>query len=304
MEIAQLEAFVRTVTEGSITRAAIALQRNQSSISMRLGALERSLGTTLFERTGRRLVLTAAGRAFLPYAEKMLQLRAEGLQETLLAARSSRGQVVSIGANNWSAGAILPRLVTAFHERNPHCALMVEVHSTPTLVSLLGESRVELALLNPQLATQVFQEVAHYEEPCVLVGNDSFMQSAHAAEVAKLPFVSYTAGPVRAMVTKLQYQVGHELRITGWSNSAQLIRNLVHAGVGVGFLPFSIVEADLASGSLHLVSVSDFAPAPWSVSLVKLRHRRLTAPGRAFVQMAAEYLNNLQQRSDPTPGPG
>ncbi len=88
MEIAQLEAFVRIVTEGSITRAGIALQRNQSSISMRLAALEHSLGTMLFERSGRRLVLTAAGRAFLPYAEKILELRAESERETQFAARS------------------------------------------------------------------------------------------------------------------------------------------------------------------------------------------------------------------------
>jgi DNA-binding transcriptional LysR family regulator len=300
MEIAQLEAFVRIVTEGSITRAGIALQRNQSSISMRLAALEHSLGTMLFERSGRRLVLTAAGRAFLPYAEKILELRAESERETQFAARSSTGEVVSLGANNWSAAAILPRLATAFHARERNCALMVEVHSTPTLVSLLGESRVRLALLNPQLATRVFHQLARYEEPCVLVSKDPFDRELSAGEVAELPFLSYTAGPVRDLVIRLQFQVGRELPTRAWSNSAQLIRSLVDSGLGIGFLPFSVVEEDLRTGRLHRITVRDFTAAPWPVSLVAMRGRRLTAPDRTFVDMAVALLRDLQDRTRAT----
>jgi DNA-binding transcriptional LysR family regulator len=124
MEMGLIEAFVRVVTEESITRAGVTLQRNQSSISMRLAALEQSLGTALFERRGRGVVLTAAGRAFLPYAEKILELRAESIRETVSAATPLGGQVMSLGANNWSAGAILPRLAQDFSRRVPEPGCM------------------------------------------------------------------------------------------------------------------------------------------------------------------------------------
>ncbi len=73
MENAELEAFKAIVDYGSVTQAALKLNRVQSSISFRIKTLESKLGTRLFERSGRRIVVTAAGNELYGYASQILE---------------------------------------------------------------------------------------------------------------------------------------------------------------------------------------------------------------------------------------
>ena len=72
MELHQLRYFVATAESGSVSRAAERCFVAQPSLSQQLKKLEQSLGTTLFDRLGRGLVLTDAGRALLPRARRIL----------------------------------------------------------------------------------------------------------------------------------------------------------------------------------------------------------------------------------------
>jgi len=78
MDFGQIEAFSQVASHSSFSRAAEMLQLTQPSITARIQALERELGEELFERGGRGVKLTDAGRVFLPYAEQILQLLQEG----------------------------------------------------------------------------------------------------------------------------------------------------------------------------------------------------------------------------------
>ena len=73
MTLRQMEVFTAVVRHGSTVAAAGALGLSQSATSAALQQLERVLGTTLFERQGRALVLNAAGRTLLPQARNLLE---------------------------------------------------------------------------------------------------------------------------------------------------------------------------------------------------------------------------------------
>ncbi len=90
MDLAQLDAFARVARARSFSRAARALNLAQPTISGRVAALEAELGARIFHRRGHTLELTDAGRALLPYAERMLALRAEGL-EAVIQSRAGDG---------------------------------------------------------------------------------------------------------------------------------------------------------------------------------------------------------------------
>lgn len=75
MTVEEIEAFVCIARLGGFTEASRRLNRSQPAISRRIRELERSLGKALFERAGRRVSLTEAGRALLPYAEASVELR-------------------------------------------------------------------------------------------------------------------------------------------------------------------------------------------------------------------------------------
>ncbi len=73
MQLRELRAFCEVVAELSFTRAARNLHYAQSSVTAQIRSLEDGLGTPLFDRSGRRVVLTKAGLALLPYAEQILR---------------------------------------------------------------------------------------------------------------------------------------------------------------------------------------------------------------------------------------
>ena len=77
MDLAALTIFRAVVRENGVTRAAAKLNRVQSNVTTRIKQLEEQLGTELFIRDGRRLVLTPAGETLLPYAERLLALADE-----------------------------------------------------------------------------------------------------------------------------------------------------------------------------------------------------------------------------------
>src|SRR4051794_12258342 len=92
MELRQLAAFDAVVRTGSVTRAAVELNYVQSSVTAQIQALEADLGVRLFDRIGRRLALTEAGRHLAPIAQRMLALMDEA-REAVVQPASPRGTV-------------------------------------------------------------------------------------------------------------------------------------------------------------------------------------------------------------------
>ena len=77
MEFASLRAFVQVAREGSFSNAAQGLYLTQPAVSKRVAALEQELSVRLFDRVGRQVLLTEAGRQLLPRAEQILQEMAD-----------------------------------------------------------------------------------------------------------------------------------------------------------------------------------------------------------------------------------
>src|SRR5438874_8374751 len=93
MEVDQVEAFVAIVRRGGFTRAAATLHLSQPAISRRLLLLERELGAPVFERIRSGVVLTDAGRAFLPHAEALLASMRDGIEAVRALHGADRGAV-------------------------------------------------------------------------------------------------------------------------------------------------------------------------------------------------------------------
>src|SRR5262247_2290568 len=93
MELSQAEAFVAIVRRGGFTRASAALHLSQPAISRRLHLLERELGAPLFERIRSGVVLTEAGRAFLPHAEALLACMHDGVDSVRALHQVDRGAI-------------------------------------------------------------------------------------------------------------------------------------------------------------------------------------------------------------------
>src|SRR5215469_16509034 len=112
MEYADLRVLEAVARLGSVNRAAAELNTVQSNVTARIRALEAQVGTTLFERNSRGVVLTAAGRRLLPFAARVAAL----LKEATEAARDDgtpRGSL-HIGTLDSTAALRLPPILSAY----------------------------------------------------------------------------------------------------------------------------------------------------------------------------------------------
>lgn len=126
MTLEQLRIFVCVAERLNMTRAAEALHITQSGVSASIGALESAYGAALFDRVGRRIELSAAGRVFLGEAEKVLnQVRVA--QRTLADLSDLRRGRVSVCASQTIGNYWLPRLFTDFREHHTHLGMDLSI---------------------------------------------------------------------------------------------------------------------------------------------------------------------------------
>ena len=121
MEHKQLRTFRTVARTLSFTRAASELGYVQSNVTAQVKALERELGVPLFDRLGRTVVLTDAGRILLRYAERLLDLEEEA--RAAVAGDSEPAGTLVVGASPSLSAYQLPRLLRSFRSRFPRVRL-------------------------------------------------------------------------------------------------------------------------------------------------------------------------------------
>ncbi|MFS3127287.1 LysR family transcriptional regulator [Nocardioides sp. Bht2] len=150
----QLRCFLATVEHGSLTAAADALGYSQPSISEQIRGLERSLGVTLFVRVGRGVVLTEAGVALQPFAEKTIAAARE-TQEAMQRVRSLETGTIRFGifgAVRWYAGAAL---IADVLERHPGVRVELIGTNSTEVLDQLRRGHLEAALIAvPQVTSE------------------------------------------------------------------------------------------------------------------------------------------------------
>lgn len=146
MTLDQLRIFIAVAEREHVTQAAAALNLTQSATSAAIAALEERHAVRLFDRVGRRIVLTEAGRLFLPEARAVLARAAQG--ERLLAdlAGLKRG-TLRLAASQTVAGYWLPPLMHAFRVENPGITLELHPGNTSEVVRMVRDAAVDLGFV-------------------------------------------------------------------------------------------------------------------------------------------------------------
>src|ERR1700760_1995796 len=133
MEIHQLRYVCAIAETGSFSRAAERCQIAQPSLSQQVLKLEKDLGAKLFDRLGRSVGLTEAGRAFLPHARAILHQMEEARSSVATQSTDVRGSV-AVGAIPTIAPYLMPRYPAAFAKRFPDAKLRIVEETTPVLI--------------------------------------------------------------------------------------------------------------------------------------------------------------------------
>jgi DNA-binding transcriptional LysR family regulator len=142
LDIECVQAFVLVADLASFTRAAEAMDATQSAVSLKIKRLEDDLGRRLFERTPRRVRLTAAGQLFLDRARRLIAAHGEAL-----AAFAIERRRLSVGISDHAVGAELPLLLQRVKHAEPGLVLEMQVGSSRDLLAAFDAGALDAAIV-------------------------------------------------------------------------------------------------------------------------------------------------------------
>jgi LysR family transcriptional regulator, hydrogen peroxide-inducible genes activator len=294
MELHQLRYFVAVAREGSMTQAAASLFLAQPTLSIQIRKLEQDVGAKLFERLARRVVLTAAGEAFLEHAEKALAELALGREQVaevvgLRDGRVTLGVLPSVGAY------LLPAVLAAFRAEHPAVAVrMVEHDVSRDFEQLVQSGELDMAVTRMPGTLSGLGCRILVREPVValLPPGHPLRGSAEVAlrELADEDFVCMRSGyGLRALADQLCDGAGFTPRVVIETGQLSIVHGMVRSGVGVALLPRLA-----ATGAEHVVPVAD--PEACRELGVVWRRSALDSPP------VAAFLERLLASGDAGPG--
>jgi DNA-binding transcriptional LysR family regulator len=305
VELRQVETFRAVARELSFSRAASRLGYVQSSVSSQVAALERELGLPLFDRLGRRIALTEAGRVMLAYSDKLLGLARE-TKEAVTDAGAGSGEItgsLSISAPETLLTYRLPGLLTHFHERYAKVRISLKPTAVGRLVGstrrALEEGRLDVAFVLDGLsvgiaglsAERLMEEHVSIVAPPdhALAGFTVVTPPDLVGETVLLPEAPEFGCAYRGRFERQLSEGGLVPRETLEFQSIEAIKRCVSAGMGVSVLPTVAVGAELAAGGMSELRWQE----PIRVgTLMAWNEERWASPAlRAFLQTARETLS-------------
>jgi DNA-binding transcriptional LysR family regulator len=282
----QLEYFVAVAEELSFTRAAQRVFTVQSTVSAAIRALESDLKTTLFDRSTRRVVLSAAGQALLPEAKAALEALDRARAAVEEASSGLRGSI-RIGTLARLSLVNMAELLGAFHRTHP--LVEVQVATSPTgstgLADDVRHGRLDVALLGlpkPELSGLDVRDIATVPFVALLPGSHPL--AGHRAgvrleELAGERFVDMPTGfGNRKLVDRAFDAIGMPRRIQVEVPELTTIPDYVRVGLGVAVVPDLELPEERGVAKLP-INGTDLI---WTLSVVTIAGRR---PSRAVTAL-------------------
>lgn len=293
MEFKQLESFVAIADSGSFSRAAIALNLTQPSLSRQISLLEQELGQRLLVRTGRGVVPSAAGEAFLVHARGMLAAARRSQDEMRELERNPEGRV-SIGLPPRVALGLCTPLIKAFRKRFPRAVVTVIEGLSLSLRESLCAGRLDMALMfDPSPSPQLTYERI-LRERLMLVGPPGRPMSAQVslASLSDLPMVMpNNPNSIRNVVDAVLGPRGVTLNVIAEVGAVQTVLALVTAGVGYTILPQSAMLTTRDASALPARLIGP--PAIWNSLVLAVPVAR---PGNTLTRETTHLLRTLDFR--------
>jgi LysR family transcriptional regulator, low CO2-responsive transcriptional regulator len=293
----QLHIFQAVAEHGSYSRAASALYLSQPGVSLQVKALERSIGLPLFEKVGRTLHLTEAGRELLTYSERIFAL----LDETRLVMEElggGRRGTVKVAASTSAGIYVVPPALGAFHREFPGVKLTLDVVNRFTVQKRLLDNEVDLAVMG-------LIEDAHDLEVAQFIPNELVViasprhplgkrQQITLDELNRETFLLREAGSGTRIDTQrffeardLNIHVGMELRSSG------AIKQAVAADLGIAVMPLAAIELELVVGRLTVLDVEGF-PVHRHWYLARRSGSHPSAAATALWNFLVAYRNKME----------
>lgn len=251
MDTQLLTAFVAVAEAGSFTVAAERLHLSQPAVSKRITALESQIGQPLFDRVGRSVGLTDAGRTLLPYAHKTLQ-DIEDARRALSQLHAQVGGRLSIGTSHHIGLHRLPPVLGQFTREFPQVDL--DIHFMDSEVAcqavLAGQLELGIVTLPTQPLAQLQQRLVWPDPLVVVAARDHPLAGRRQVSLVQLAghpaVLPDEATYTHRIVTRALEREGVRPHVRLATNYLETLKMLAGIGLGWSVLPESMLDDTLA----------------------------------------------------------
>lgn len=303
MELRQLTYFIAVAEERHFGRAAKRLHIAQPPLSQQIRQFEEQLGVKLFDRTTRRVDLTAAGALMLERGRSILN-DVEALQADVYQVGQGATGVLHVGFSGASTYSVMPRIVRAAGTAYP--GLTVDLHGemlTPAMERGLLEHTLDAAILRPPVSSpEIDFRIINREPLVVALPAHSPLASDRPLSMVELTeqrFVTYPPESVMyRMTADLCREAGFQHRVSQMAQETSTILSFVAAGGGVALMPASVRSVQLRG-----VRYRELEDSPHAELAIAWRREDRSVLLSNFIQLVIELADEPESEGQPGPDP-
>jgi len=284
MDIQLFRTFVLVAKILNVTRAAEQLHFTQPAVTGQIRTLEGHFGVPLFERVGKKLSLTHAGRELYTKAEILLSSYDD--MHRALQALSDKVEVIRFGSSTAMASYVLPSILREFNAQGIKGTISIEICTfIADTVKGLMDNTFDLALLHNEVEKSNVLQFPFAKERLVWVAQRKLVrQNDNSLDISRYPFINYLPGSVyRAKFEKI-LQEKNIVPFIEYSDT-QSISRAVLDGLGIGVLPYVAVARELGDGKL--IEFTTIPPLTFILSVAFHKNKMLSPAMRALLSIFA-----------------
>jgi DNA-binding transcriptional LysR family regulator len=284
MQINQITAFLAVAELESFSLAAERLHITQPAVSKRIRQLENNIRVELFDRIGKRSILTPNGKLFKPHAERILQ-ELQSYRSSLSRQQQTPSGSLSFATSHHIGLHRLPQVLRDFKIRYPQVDLDLHFMDSEDACAAIASNELELAIVTlPELADDKLQcEVVWIDNLVVVTAADHELAPLRVIEPGQLlehaSILPSQGTFTRKIINNLFAGSKDRLDIVLETNYLETIKVMVSANLGWSILPQSMVDSSLTSHRLHGLD------AHRPLGIVTRKKRTLSLSSSAMIEL-------------------
>jgi DNA-binding transcriptional LysR family regulator len=294
-DLQKWRAFLAIAELGSLTRASLFLDTNQSLLSRHLNALERDCGARLFDRTGRGVALSEAGRRLLPLVCQLLE-QAQALENEIRGESPELMGRVTIGSLPSITNPMVGKLYAQIRKHHPAIRVKILEGSSGQVEEWLADGRVDAAILYRYGDTlpEGEQGLCTVESYLVGAAGDRLTKAREVpfATLDNLPFILPSApNGLRTTLDALAKKHRIHLEAVIEADSLPLMRSVVASEHIYTVLPLHAVWTDVEEGKLQAARIV----SPTMRRIVSLNYAKAKGANRAVEAVTGLIVQSIQE---------
>lgn len=304
MDLRLLEIFCRVYKERSFSRAARALQLTQPTVSAHIKELEESLRTPLFNRLGREIQPTEAGRVLYEQARAIVTLKRNVIERMAGFLNRVEG-MLTVGASSVPGEYLLPGLMTGFHARHPEVRLRLRITDTAETLDALRHGDIELGVVGGTVAEEDLRFDALASDSLALAVPATAAWKGRTQvtirQLRELPLLvretgSGTRTVLERALAKRKVALA-DMNIAAELGSLGAIKEAVKQGYGVSFIPELAMRSEREAGLVRVAKVTGLGAIRRTYYSVISARRALSPLTQAFAAYLRESAAGVSTAS-------